>query len=416
MRKRVLMAEQSDAIRGVAETVLRQHGFEVISVAAAEKALEVLKYSRPDLLIIGADLATGDKRPLYDKLQSDPKTASMALLLFDDPGGGELPFPPEVIIPLPFDPKEFLEKVMIFSGALPADVKQTVPSPLEKASLDDELLDAALALDRIDVTESEVIGKTDVAARTASPSSGDKLVGYDENEKAQKEPRESGKVETVMIRDRMDTDKSADAEKKKSELSLSGTGKLEILTDQYGIADPSAFKAGARDQSHDYEWFVDEMRKEVEATHAPPSPADTGRADKAIPPELKISEPASIVDPVTPVAPPTSAPKETTVTGVEKFIDEFKKEIKKARGDEPETIRLQADQSAAEKAGTTGPKWEESFEKNITPEQVNLFTRELCSELAEKIANKIVSKIDGDKLLHLIKSEILSRARSKMQQ
>ena len=41
MRKRVLLAEQSDAIRGVAETVLRQNGFEVIPITTAEKALEV---------------------------------------------------------------------------------------------------------------------------------------------------------------------------------------------------------------------------------------------------------------------------------------------------------------------------------------------------------------------------------------
>ncbi|MFQ6007473.1 MAG: hypothetical protein ACE5K8_00830 [Candidatus Zixiibacteriota bacterium] len=410
MHKRILMAERSDAIRGVAETVLRQHGFEVISVASAEKALEVLKYSRPDLLIIGSGLTAGNKKPFFESLHSDPVTASIPMLLFDDSGGGELPLPPEVIIPQPFDPKEFLEKVMIFSGALPSDVQQTVLNPLEKASIDDELLDAALALDRIDVTESEVLDKSEAAPRVASGGSGDKLVGYDDNEKPQKDQPETRKVETVMIHDRADTDKSTGAEQKKTESSLSGTGKLEILTDQYGITDPGAFKAHDHDQSHDYEWFVNEMRKEVEASQALSAPPDTSHSDKAVSSDLNISEAAAIVDPVTPVAPHTPASKDANVKEVEKFIDEFKKEIKKARDEEPETIMVEADQSASEKAKTAQTRWEDTFEKDITPEKVNLFTQEFCSALAEKIAEKIVAKIDSEKLLNLLKTEILSYA------
>ncbi len=42
MPRRVLIAEQADTLRSVAETVLRQNGYDVISVTAAEKAREVL--------------------------------------------------------------------------------------------------------------------------------------------------------------------------------------------------------------------------------------------------------------------------------------------------------------------------------------------------------------------------------------
>ncbi|HWR82677.1 MAG TPA: response regulator, partial [Candidatus Deferrimicrobium sp.] len=100
MRKRVLLAEQSDATRSVAESLLRQNGFEVISVAAAENALEVLKFTRPDLIILGGDMTTPDRKPLYERIRNDSKTSAIALLLFDT-AASDLPFPPEVIIPRP---------------------------------------------------------------------------------------------------------------------------------------------------------------------------------------------------------------------------------------------------------------------------------------------------------------------------
>ena len=43
MHKRILIIEAADAVRGIAENVLRQNGYEVISVSDAEKALEVLQ-------------------------------------------------------------------------------------------------------------------------------------------------------------------------------------------------------------------------------------------------------------------------------------------------------------------------------------------------------------------------------------
>lgn len=412
MRKRVLLAEQSDAIRGVAETVLRQNGFEVISVAAAEKALEVLKFTRPDLMIIGGELATADQRPLYDKIRSDPETASIVLLLFEDAGGSNLPFPAEVVIPRPFDPKEFLEKVMIFSGEFKPDKKQAVPNPLEEASLDDDFLDAALGIDRIDVTDSEVMDKTTRIKTKATPKPAEKLIGFDHIEKDQQEDTESRKVESVMISDSTETDIGRHPQQKKPEPSPSASGKLEILTDQYGLADPNALQVDTESQAHDYEWFVNEMRKEAEASQVSSPPAGSGPADKAPASELTISEPASMVDPVTP--PPVtreSVPTQPKATGVEKFINEFKKEVEKVRSDEPESIMLEADKSSG-KTGVTEQKWENSLE-NITSEQVGLFTHQLCTELAERIADKIASKIDSDKLLNLIKNEILSRTRNK---
>jgi DNA-binding response OmpR family regulator len=411
MRKRVLMAEQSDAIRGIAETVLRQNGFEVISVAAAEKALEVLKFSRPDLIIVGADLTTADQKPLYERLQADPKTASIAMLLFDDPDNKDLPFPSEVIIPRPFDPKEFLEKVAVFSGTEPKDVQAVAAAnPLDSVGLDDDLLDAALGLDRIDVTDSEVMNRRETGNERSAALTEEKYSGIGMNEKVTKRSKESGKVETVMIREHAENAHGTGDQQQKPQTSQSASGELEILTDQYGLTDAGDAQEDDQSQVHDYEWFINEMRKDVEA---PSPPSGDSTKDSVTTSELPISEPASMVDPITP--PPATLSAQTQqpqASGVEKFINEFKKEVEKAHADATETIMLEAEQTVAGQPDGISKKWEETFE-NLTAEQMNLFTRQLCADLAEKIAEKIVSKIDADKLLNLIKKEILQQARNK---
>ena len=78
MHRKVLIIEQTDTLRTVAETVLRQNGYEVIAVSAAEKAREVLELTRPDLVIVGADVTGADGSPFYDRLASDSSTAGLA--------------------------------------------------------------------------------------------------------------------------------------------------------------------------------------------------------------------------------------------------------------------------------------------------------------------------------------------------
>ena len=79
MRRKVLIDEQTDTLRSIAENVLRQNGYEVIAVTAAEKAREVLELSQPDLIIVGADLAAPDGTLYHERLRQEPKTSKMIL-------------------------------------------------------------------------------------------------------------------------------------------------------------------------------------------------------------------------------------------------------------------------------------------------------------------------------------------------
>jgi hypothetical protein len=339
------------------------------------------------------------------------------MLLFDD-SGGDLPFPPEVVIGRPFDSEEFLEKVRVFSGLSGSQQKQAEPNPLEQANLDDDFLDAALGIDRIDVTDSQVMDKTVSGTKNVAAKSPDKFIGFDHVEKEPKKATESGKVESVMIHDVDGSDIRRPEQDRKRPPSPSASGKLEILADQYGLSDPKAMREEREGQVHDYEWFIDEMRKETVEPLASPQPPADSLPDDAPPPELTVSEPASIIDPVTPppgTPEPLDAPSPDTGSSVDKFLDEFKKEVEKLQSDVPESVNLEPEQPSRSSSRGSERVWQESAE-SIATDEVRLFTHQLRTELAEKIAEKIMTKIDSKELLNLLKNEILSHAQNKPKQ
>ena len=75
MSKKVLLAEQSLAVRGIAESLLRQNGFEVVAADSVEAAVEILKGDKFDLYLVASDIADGKNTPLYEILGADGSRA-----------------------------------------------------------------------------------------------------------------------------------------------------------------------------------------------------------------------------------------------------------------------------------------------------------------------------------------------------
>jgi len=238
MSKRILVAESSDTVRGVAETILRQNGYEVLSVPSAQKLLEVLEFSLPDMMLISADLKTEDGRACYDPIQDNPRTSAIPLLILAGNESQDLPFPPEVVIPRPFDPRDLIQRVQVFSGQSEPRAKSEGAHPLGDATLDDDLLDAALGLDRIDVTESEVLDKTGHIVQKAAAKA-NKAAGMAHSESDDDEESRSGKVESLMIHDEHSEIAQKHSVQAKKKQASPGTSKLEIMDDQYGFIDTS---------------------------------------------------------------------------------------------------------------------------------------------------------------------------------
>ena len=397
MRRKILIAEHADTVRSIAETVLRQDGYDVIAVTAAEKAREVLELSRPDLIIVGADMMAPDGIPYYEKLRVDPRSGHIPMLLFQPADKSDLPFPNEVIIPRPFDPKDLLNQVSVFIGARESVASSPAGTP-SFSEVDDDFLNAALGLDDIKVTESEVLNQTVVGRQPQGAQSDEKLIGLEGRSNPNDSGRTSVNVESLVLDEA--SGRAVHQVPGRKAPSMEGTGKLDILTDQYGLAAPEA--AGQDGNiNHDYNWFVDAIRKDNDpAVAAVPRPHDSGK--------LTIAPNSEAVDPITrgPKA-PVSPKRSSDSSGVEKFIDEFKREMEQIR--DTESDRLIPD------VKTIGPDlprdklgWEEKLEQ-LGPGEMELFTRVFAQELGRRVAEIIAAKIDPDKLMRLIKAEIVER-------
>jgi len=400
MRKRILVVESADAVRGIAETVLRQNGYEVISVAGIDRADEILHLSRPDLVIVGSELRTADQTPYYEKLLQDPNSASLPLLLLAPSEAPDLPFPEESVIPQPLDPKLFLEKVSAFAGRTDVPPSGNQVNPLGGSAVDDEFLDAALGLDQIDVTDSEMMNKTSMRRLKTSKASPEKLVGYDHFVDDDEDLSETSRIDSLIIEEDTTTI-GHKAGMSKTPPPVSATSKLEIAEDQYGLEKPDdASTSDDAESTHDYDWFVNSMRNEAEApAPEPPQPKESdGSSDVS----SGIADTASAV-------PGVQADRKSS--GVDEFIDEFKKEMELLRSNEPESVVVQEDLAQPEDKQPV-LAWEERLEK-LSAEEVGLFTTRFVSELSEKIARKLIDRIDPDELLRLIKEEVVRLASKK---
>jgi hypothetical protein len=400
MPKKILVAEKSDAIRSIAESLLHQNGYDAIAAANSDKAKELIITTQPNMVILGADLMDSGGRYLYDLLEENPATSSIPIILIADPTGRSLPYPDEVILPRPFDPKDFLDRVRLFVGG-GIEKKDTekieAVDPFSAGSIDDEFLDAALGIDNIDVESSEVMDKNFMTGKLKIPQPAEKTSDfgihrpeYDDSAKK----TEENKVESLMIREE---GYSAVPKSKLSDLSASS--KIEIASDQYGLINPDEpMQAENKNAPHDYDWFIKEMQKET-----PPIGVTSDSSS------IKITPTSDSVEPISP-----SLPKQEMTTpseeaekpeikegGVDKFIEDFKKEMEELTSSMPEIIPM-----SPKEEFTAPPKYRE-VSTEIDPEEIRHFSNYLAELLAERLAKEIVSKINPEEIYRIVREDLI---------
>ena len=403
--KRVLLVEQSDASRQVAESILRQNGYEVISVSSSEKALEVVEFTRPDLLIVGSNLTSSGNKPLYERLQNEPRSSSVPLLVVDSEESGALPFPDEVVISVPLDSKDLLSKVSAFVGAKAGPADPNPANPLTNTDLEEDLLDSALGLDQLEVTDSEIMDKTVVPSQDRRHRKDSDRIGLDDNIEDTGHGTGTGKIESISIEG--DATDIVQKKENKPAVNPDASGMLEIMSDQFGLESPDSLGLDDdADSDHDYNWFINEMRSDgMNPDKEFKQKKNDTESDSS---ELHLKDTSSFVDPITPPPATSSRPTSGTPKGVDHFIEEFKREVEKIQS-EPSFEAVGRD-DGDENGKVADMVWEEKLE-SLTVDQIGLFTRQFSRDLAENIAESIVNKIDAEKLLAMIKAEIISRAR-----
>ncbi len=421
MITKVLVVEESLAVRGIAESLLRQNGYEVYAAADAGEAGNIIGGGAIQLLLISSTVADPSGRRLIDSLSKDPSLAAIPYLILHDPAAGELPYPPDVIICKPFTPREFVDAVAKCAAGRPSAV--AVDTPFDGAGVDDALIDAALGLDRLEVDEAKVFGEDTGSYRiqNAKPAK-ETMIGYEF--KARPDDSGAGRrvIDQIQIRGGDEvtpagqaaassappaaesdslhpptTPPSAEAEAKArpadSSNGLSASSQIEIVRDQYGmVSPPELLKPVEEDtgaKTHDYDWFIKELKKEsVDGTKAPRPTADSG--------SVRITPQPENVSP----APKPEAP--TRHEAIDKFISEFKKEIDSLDDAPVPSISISAPPPPTPPAaGSRDLDWQEAIEE-IAPRDIKAMSRDLAEAVAARIAEQLLARIDQATLYRII--------------
>lgn len=410
MAKKVLVVEESLAVRGIAESLLRQNGYEVFSATSAEEARTIIRGSRIELILVSSTAVEAAGRRFVDTLGADPATASLPLLILHDPTAGESGFPPELIIHKPFTPREFLDAVASKGNYRP--VVPTPPaSPFEGATVEDDIIDAALGLDRLEVDESKVIGDDTGAFRilNAKPTK-ETMIGFEFGASAEDSGAVPKKVDQVSIKDSgtvpappPPTPAAGSGLTTADDLSpegFSGSGKIEIVSDQYGMTTPPELQGPLFDEAvprtHDYDWFIKELKREEAAPPEgtrPKSASDSG--------PVKI---AGKTDTTASAAPASTATPPKHQDAIDKFISEFKREIENIPETPIPSVSITPPRkTTARPADAAGSAlgWREAIEQ-VSPNDIKMLSRDLIEAVSARVTERVMSQLDQETVYRIL--------------
>lgn len=440
MAKKVLIIEQSLAVRGVAESLLRQNGFEVVSADSQADATEILRTSKIDLILVSSEITAESGQPLFEHFSGDKTVAAVPILLLHDPNSGPEPgYPPESIITKPFTPRDFLAAIGPFVGS-ERTVSASEQTPFSGADFEDALIDSALGLDKIEVDDAEIMDDdTAIYRKQNKKGITESLIGLDIKVSPDDTTKAvHGKIESVNVppdtEDAPKSPESAGDRKEEAEepdinlgeeeaaesapdAGMTESSEIEIITDQYGIAaipeTSEVIQPEDEDKAHDYEWFLSELRREASGEKKPEPAAETPMG-----PQVNLDE--KTAKRATPDKPSTSPekkpqskaqPKEQPTHGeaIDKFISEFKKEVDRITGETSDHIKVSTiaadDSKPADSDSARELNWEERLEK-IPDDQIKIISREIVEAVAKQVARQLAARIDPDVIYHLIKAAL----------
>lgn len=248
MSKRILLIENDKPIRSAVERTLRQNGYEVISVDSARRAGGILGVSEFDLAVIGAGINNDAGTPLYSEWADNAAERGPVLVIYSN-SASKPNLPDEAMVESPFMPDELLSKVAVFAGSSSGG-STSEEAFFDDKPLDDDALDAALGLDKIEVQESEVRNETD-DTQVPHKKKAESLVGYDAEITATSRHTEKTLTDTARI----------DLALRSNKTALQKPPAIHNLEDKIDVASSSSgVNPASESDGHDYSWFESEMR------------------------------------------------------------------------------------------------------------------------------------------------------------
>ena len=255
--KKILIAEASSTIKSVADSLLRQHGYDVVCTSDGLQAWEVIQAERPELALIGLNLSGVPGLELCKQMSGDQIARGIPSLLII--GAGDNLSKEELIksgargyLKKPFSPKDLLEAVTRLVG----------PGKESEAQ---------------QVNGGHNTTKTTYKAEVYSTTGNIK--------------NDSDQIHNINWSDINETSDVPQPRKVASVNASSDEHELLIEDDQFGLisgsvqSEPAEQQAAKGPADEDYDWFIGEMKRE----------ADGGSDEK---PDIEKSRPAVSSDPL----------------------------------------------------------------------------------------------------------------------
>ncbi len=146
MGKKILLADDSLTIQKVVELTLSGTGYELTCVSDGRQAIELLKASRPDLILADVVMPEKNGYEVCEAVKGDPATARIPVILL---AGTFEPFDREradrvgndMVITKPFDAHQLVERIDALLARTPAPPaafsREEEAEPFEIVSLED---------------------------------------------------------------------------------------------------------------------------------------------------------------------------------------------------------------------------------------------------------------------------------------
>jgi len=343
--KKVVVAESSPTIKSVADSLLRQSGYDVVCTSDGLQAWEVILSEKPDLVLAGLSLSGISGLDLCRQITSDRLTGGIPVVLML--GANDTIREEELVasgargrLKKPFSPKDLID----IAGKLAGQRAQSAP----------------------------------IAPMPNSPET--KFVTQVSSTQHLRKKQETYNLEWLDLNDSTSSKNIA----KVASFDVGGDDQsLVIDDDQYGLANPiiepeEPPAPPKEEKDSDYDWFVGEMKREIEAKKTGKLPTMTGR--------------------------PLDAPKISSDIGFEDIrpSDPLRKS--------PPQDRDTRNSIGASDFGNSHLPNEPANQSGPIPKSVANMTDERIAKIADQVAIKLaahlVSHLDKNLIIEVIKTEL----------
>lgn len=369
MPRRILVADESDAVRSVTINLFRQRGYEVLTASGGPEAWEIVKSGKIDLAIVNAALVGMDGYTISKLIKEDSALAktSVILMLSQTEIVNQhqlITARPDETLTKPFSPPDLLAKAGDILGEdLTPDMKdgsgQLSGSDPEMV-MGDERTAQEIDFESIFSDNEKTEDVEDIRLSAV----------LDEENKS-----ESGEDSQISEIDFDEDREGMEMSEEKSQVSADDDS-IRIAQDQYGLEEP--FEPPEVEVPHDYNWFIREMKNEINAKPK----ESTKTEDKSKPPPVK---------------------DRTDKTPTGHFTVE---EIGSSKIEVPSDKTAEPDKGLSDALLDVGAKTPEIDDMDDDAKLV-LAEKLLVKELARRIAERLMQKISR-KDLHIILEEVLS--------